>query len=154
MCLELISFRDRILFLYLSCIFTYFSPFLTSTGKVPDRFLWRQLMNKLTAIYLSNFRHKMCLELISSRYGILFLYFSCIFSYISPFLTSTGKVPDRFSWRQFFYKLTAIYLSNLCHKICRELVSSRYRIIFPYFSCIFSYFCPFLTSTGKVLNRF
>ena len=142
-CLELISSKHRIFWSCFSCILRYFSPFEPPSGNVPDRFSWHQFSYKLTATYWTNFRHKICLELISSKDRIFWRRFSCILRYFTPFQPPSGKVPDWFSYHQFFYKLTRTYWTNFRHKICLELISSKHRIFWTCFSCILRYYSPF-----------
>ena len=141
-------------FLYLSSIFCYFSPFKPLSGKVPDRFSYRQFFCKLTATCSTNFRHKICLELISSKHRFFEKCFSCILRYFSPFQPPNGKVTNRFSWRQFFYKLIATAWTNFRHKICRELISCQVRIFFGNFLFILRCFSRFQPPSEKVPDRF
>ena len=140
--------------MYFSCILLYFSPFRRPSGKVTDRFSLRQFFYKLVATSWTNLRVKFCLELISCQVRIFFRNFSCIWHYFSPFQPPSGKVPDRFSYHQFLYKLTTTYWTNFRLEICLELISSKHRIFWRCFSCILRYFSPFQPPSGKVTDRF
>ena len=131
-----------------------FQPLSTPERKGYGSIFMTTIFYKLIAISWTNFRHKICVELVSSKQLLFWRCFSCILHYFNPFQPRSGKVPYRFSWHQFSYKLTATYCTNFRLKICLELISSNHRIFERCFSFILRYFSPFQPPSGKVPDRF
>ena len=129
---------------FFSLFFVYFFillPLCTPEQEGSRSIFISLIFDKLTVTYFSNLCHKICLELISTRDSILFLYFSCIFLYFCPIPPLNGKVSDRFSWRHFFYKITVTNFSNLCDKI---FVWNWYLPEIEFYFCVFRVFLAVL----------
>ena len=143
-----LSSRYRICISIFRVFFYIFSPLHPRTGRFHMNFydanFFTSLQIPISVIYAIKCVCNWCLSDID-----FFRYFSCILLYFCFFEPPNRKVPDQFSWRQFFYNLTVTFLSNFRHKVCLELISFRDRILFLYLSWFLPILAPLHTRTGR-----